>query len=68
MTSKCCSSAAQVVTGALVTLGVAAVVWVLLGRRAGSRLDPQIEIDRRIDELENSLTHLQDAFGHAIGG
>ncbi|HEX2949660.1 MAG TPA: hypothetical protein VHV83_08845 [Armatimonadota bacterium] len=65
-TSKCCSIA-QVVTGVVVVAGVAAFTLAMLSRHAKRNLDPLVEADRRIDELEESLRHLQDSFCQAVG-
>ena len=58
----------QLVTGALVLAGLAAVLWLAASRRAVTIVDPQAEIDRRIDDLEQSLSRLQDVFGQAASG
>ena len=60
--------AASIVTGALVVVGLAAVLWMVVSRRTISDLDPQAEIDRRINDLEHSLSRLQEVFGQAIRG
>jgi hypothetical protein len=54
--------------GTLLVAGVAAVWWVIAHRASAAVIDPQAEIDRRIGDLENSLAHLQDAFGQAVRG
>lgn len=66
---SCCSAAqlAQIVTGVLAVVGAVTVLWVFFAPRRTRALDPQDEIDRRILELEDSLSHLQDDFGHAVG-
>ena len=56
---------AQVVTGTLVISGFAALVW-MMSRHHTSTIDPQTEIDKRINDLEDSLSRLQDVFGSAI--
>lgn len=56
---------AEIVAGTLLVAGLATVWW-MVSRRATRVVDPQVEIDRRIDDLENSLSRLQDVFGHAI--
>jgi len=58
---------AEVVAGTLLVAGITAVWW-FLSHRAVPVVDPQAEIDRRIDDLEHSLTHLQDAFGQVVRG
>ena len=55
---------AEIVAGTLLVAGLAAVWWMVA--RRGRVVDPQVEIDRRIDDLEHSLSHLQDVFGHAV--
>lgn len=57
----------QFVAGALLVAGFAAVVW-MLSRRGSSSPDPVAEIDRRINDLEHSLSRLKDVFGDAVGG
>lgn len=66
--TPCCSSAqvAQVVTGVLAVVGAATVLWMIFSRKDPREVDPQAEIDRRISELETSLSHLQDTFGHVM--
>ena len=56
---------AQIVTGTLFIAGVAALVWIV-SHHTKSTPDPQAEIDRRINDLEDSLSRLQDVFGHAL--
>ena len=58
----------QLVTGALVLAGLAAVLWLAASRRDSPTVDPQAEIDRRIDDLEQSLSRLQDVFGQPASG
>ncbi len=63
------SAAMQVVTGTVIALGLATVLWVVLTRRTTTfGMDPQVEIDKRIDSLEVSLNRLQDVFGQTVGG
>lgn len=57
---------AQIVTGTLLVAGVAALVWALSRHSTSAIIDPQAEIDKRINNLEDSLSRLQDVFGHAI--
>lgn len=59
---------AEIMAGTLLVAGVAAVWWVIAHRASAAVIDPQAEIDRRIGDLENSLAHLQDAFGQAVRG
>jgi len=56
---------AEIAAGALLVAGLAAVWW-MVSRRAAPEVDPQVEIDRRINDLESSLTRLQDVFGQAV--
>jgi len=73
--SDCCTSetsrsctAAKAITGVIFAAGIAALVVVALTRhRRREVLDPLTEADRRIDALEESLRHLQDSFGQAVG-
>jgi len=53
------------VTGTLFIAGVAALVWIV-SHHTKSTPDPQAEIDRRINDLEDSLSRLQDVFVHAL--
>lgn len=55
---------AEIVAGTLLVAGLATVWW-LVARRART-VDPQAEIDRRINDLEHSLSHLQDAFTQVV--
>jgi len=66
--SSCCTAAqvAQIATGVLAVIGTATVLWMIFSRRRARTLDPQLEIDRRINELEDSLSRLQDGFGHVV--
>jgi len=66
--SKCCSSsqAFGIATGVLAVVSVAALLWAVYRRHGSRTLDPMTEVDKRIDELEHSLTRLQSVFGHAI--
>ena len=50
----------------LAVIGAATVLWMVFSHRRGRMLDPQAEIDRRINDLEDSLSHLQDIFGQAV--
>ena len=60
--------AVQIVTGTLVVAGLAAVVWTVLARRNDVLVDPQAEIDRRIQDLEGSMSRLQDVIADTARG
>ena len=57
----------QIVAGTLLVAGLVAVLWIV-SRRVIPTIDPQTEIDRRINDLESSLSRLQDVYGQAVGG
>jgi len=64
---QCCAQQAPlIIAGVVVAAGVAAALWLLLSHQS-QQADPQAEIDRRISDLESSLTRLQDSFGHTTG-
>ena len=66
--NACCGEhAPMVIAGVVVVAGVALVLWLLLSHQT-THVDPQAEIDRRISDLEHSLSHLHDAIGHTTGG
>lgn len=54
-----------VVTSVLAVIGVVTVVWALLMRR-GLVKDPLAEADKRIDDLERSLSRLQETFSNIV--
>lgn len=58
----------QIASGTLLIAGLAAVLWIAATRRGTASLNPQDEIDRRINDLEHSLTRLQDVFGQSSSG
>jgi hypothetical protein len=63
----CCSGMlGGLFTGALLLVGLGAALWYLFGREETGEHDPQREIDRRISELEDSLSHLQDSFSSTV--
>ena len=64
--SPCCAQAPKVITGLLIGAGLAAALWLLFFRR-DAQPDPLTEVDRRIDELDSSLSRLQDVFSQQNG-
>jgi len=68
-TSKCSSTAGvSLLAGLILTIAAVAVVVTLSRHHGRTAVNPQEETDRRIDELEKSLHHLQRNFSDTVKG
>ncbi len=66
--SKCNSggSAFALLTGIVLAMSAVAVVMVLAHHPGCTKINPQEETDRRIDELEKSIHNLQSSFSDTV--
>ncbi len=68
-TSKCSSTVGvSLLAGLVIAIGAVAVAVAISRHHGCSAVNPQEETDRRIDELERSLLHLQSNFSDTVKG